>query len=155
MTKPLRLLLAGAFLVAGTVAVALSTSAGASPRDSVPQAIRPLAQDPPPDQVVFSRWHCGYSFGCRLNPTHLTMELNPGYYVDTLEGHTSPFIQCTATANLQEANFIVRPDSSDTQDGLLRVNSTTYVHFGCAATRFAATGDATMFVVIRVAIGHS
>lgn len=150
MARSMRLLLAGAFLVAGTTAVTLSTVAGASNRPSVLQPQQAIA---PSTQVVFSRWACGPDF-CRLPGNHLQMYLSPGLYIDTLEGHTSPSLRCTVYANIQNVSFVVRPDASNTEDGILRVYAPTYVRFGCGDTLDAAGGEGTFFVVTRAALGH-
>jgi hypothetical protein len=82
------------------------------------------------------------------------MFLTPGLYAETLEGHTSPYLRCTVYANIQDVSFVVRPDASNTEDGILDVNTPTYVRFGCANTLSAANGEGTFFVVEPVLLGH-
>lgn len=150
MSRSLRLLLAGTFLVVGTAAIALSTTAGASSRTAQVQPRQAIA---PSTQFVYARWNCGPAY-CRLPGNHLQMYLSPGYYIDTLEGHTSPYLRCTVTANIQDVSFLVRPDASNTEDGILHVYSPTFVRFGCGTTLSAADGEGTFFVVTRASPGH-
>jgi hypothetical protein len=115
--------------------------------------VQPQQAISPYTQVVYARWECGVDY-CRLPGNHLQMYLSPGLYVDTLEGHTSPYLRCTVWANIQDVSFIVRPDASNTEDGILRVYAPTYVRFGCDTTLSAANGEGTFFVVTRTALGH-